>query len=101
MLSVGRISGPGGTGRRAGAVMSYEHFLDRLPLWAFVVLIELITLVPIEVGQRFGAKRRQRPEHEPDGPVGNVVGAALILLGFIVALTLGTATSRFDSRKEA
>ena len=80
--------------------MPYDFF-NRVPLWAFVVFIELITLLPIEVGQRFGARRRRRAEHEPDGPVGSVVGAALVLLGFIVALTLGAATTRFDSRKEA
>src|SRR5262245_65994794 len=81
--------------------MSAEHFLDRVPVWAFFVLISLIALGPIEIGQRLGERRRRKSDHEPEGPVGSVVGATLALLGFMVALTLGAATARFDSRREA
>jgi len=81
--------------------MSADHILDRVPLWAFFAFVALITLLPIEVGQRVGARRRRLGDHEPEGPVGNVVGATLVLLGFMVALTLGAATARFDARKEA
>src|SRR5262245_39154423 len=81
--------------------MSSDHFLDRVPLWAFFVFVALITLLPIEGGLRLGARRRRLADHEPEGPVGNVVGATLVLLGFMVALTLGAATARFDARKEA
>lgn len=88
-----------GPGKVAG--MSYNHLLDELPVWGFFLFITLITLAPIEVGQRFGARRRRLTDHEPEGPVGSVVGATLALLGFMVALTLGAAASRFDARKEA
>jgi hypothetical protein len=81
--------------------MPYDHFLDHVSVWVFIIFVELITLLPIEIGQRLGARRRRKPDHEPEGPVGNVVGATLILLGFMVALTLGAATSRFDARKDA
>jgi hypothetical protein len=81
--------------------MSFDHFLDRVPIWAFIIFVEVITLAPLEFGQRMGARRQRNPNHEPEGPVGNVVGATLVLLGFMVALTLGAATSRFDARKEA
>jgi hypothetical protein len=81
--------------------MFYDHLLDRIPVWAFFVFIALIALLPIELGQRLGARRRESSDREPEGPVGNVVGATLALLGFIVALTMGAATARFDSRKEA
>lgn len=81
--------------------MDSDHLLDHVPLWGFFILIALITWVPIELGQRLGGRRRRLAEHEPEGPVGNVVGATLVLLGFMVALTLGAATTRFDARKEA
>jgi hypothetical protein len=81
--------------------MPYEHLLDSVPVWVFFVLIMLTALVPIEIGQRFGARRRRNSNHEPEGPVGNVVGATLALLGFMVALTVGAATARIDARKEA
>src|SRR5215203_2247993 len=78
-----------------------EPFLDSVPVWAFFIFISLIVLVPIEVGQRLGARRRRMSDPEPEGPVGHVVGATLALLGFMVALTVGAATARFDVRKEA
>lgn len=81
--------------------MFNDHLLDRLPVWFFFLFIWLIALVPTEVGQRFGARRRRITDHEPEGPVGNVVGATLALLGFMVALTVGAATARIDNRKEA
>src|SRR5690348_1411239 len=81
--------------------MSYNHLLDHVPLWGFFLLITLITLLPIEAGQRLGARRRLLSDHEAEGPVGSVVGATLALLGFMVALTLGAATNRFDARKDA
>jgi hypothetical protein len=81
--------------------MFNEHVLDSVPAWAFFILIGLMVLVPIEVGQRLGARRRRLADHEPEGPVGNAVGATLGLLGFMVALTVGAAAARFDTRKEA
>jgi hypothetical protein len=86
-------------GRNAG--MSVDYLLDRVPVWAFFLLVTTLTMVPIEAGHRWGERRRRIADHEPDGPVGNVVGAILVLLGFMVALTLGAATARFDARKEA
>ena len=81
--------------------MFQEHLLDHVPEWAFFIIIALFTLVPIEAGQQLGARRRRMGDHEPEGPVGNVVGATLVLLGFMVALTLGAAADRFHDRKEA
>ena len=79
----------------------HEHFLDTVPVWAFFVVVLLIAVLPIEVGQRLGSRRRLRTEREAEGPVGNVVAATLALLGFMVALTVSSATERFDARKEA
>jgi hypothetical protein len=81
--------------------MSSERILDSVPVWAFFFLITLIALVPIEVGLYLGARRRKNSGNEPDGPIGGVVGATLALLGFMVALTVGSATARFDARKES
>src|ERR1044072_827167 len=78
-----------------------QSMLDQVPVWAFFVVIVVFALLPIEVGQRIGESRRRITDHEAEGPVSNVVTAMLALLGFIVALTLGAATVRFDDRKEA
>ena len=77
------------------------YVLDLVPVWVFFLLMLLLTLAPIRLGHRLGTRRRRLAEHEPDGPVGNIVGATLALLGFMVALTLGAATARFDARKDA
>lgn len=81
--------------------MFEDHVLDYVPVWAFFLIVLLLTLLPMEVGQRIGQSRRKLPEHESESAVGNVVAATLAMLGFILALTLGAATARFDARKEA
>lgn len=81
--------------------MFSESIVDHVPVWAFFIIQVVAALLPLYLGQRFGVLRRGAGEHEGEGAVGNVVGATLALLGFIVALTLGAAAVRFDSRKEA
>lgn len=81
--------------------MHADYFLDRVPILLFFIAFILIALLPIEAGQRLGARQRRKTNHEPEGPVGNVVGATLALLAFMMALTVGAAVSRFDNRKEA
>ncbi|MEK7952409.1 bestrophin-like domain [Luteolibacter soli] len=81
--------------------MSHAGILDVVPVWVFFIFVALIAIVPIEVGQRLGARRRRKEDHESEGPVSSVVGATLGLLGFMVALTVGSTTARFDARKEA
>ena len=81
--------------------MFEKHFLDVVPVWAFFLIVLIFSLLPLEIGQRIGQRRRSLSEHESESAVGNVVGATLALLGFILALTLGAATARFDERKEA
>jgi hypothetical protein len=75
--------------------------LDLIPVWLFFFLLVLAALIPMELGQRFGMQRRRSGEHGGEAAIGNVVGAMLALLGFIVALTLGAAAVRFDARKDA
>ena len=77
-----------------------QSMLDQVPVWAFFLVILAFALLPIEVGLRIGERRRRVDDHEAEGPVSNVVTAMLALLGFMVALTLGAATVRFDERKE-
>jgi len=77
------------------------YIFDSLPLWAFFALMVLITLVAIEAGQWPGIWRYRLAEHEEESTVGTVVGAVLGLLAFVMALTYGAASSRFDARREA
>jgi len=57
-------------------------------------------LIPILIGQRYGEYHRKKSEDEQPEPVSAVVGAALGLLAFMLAITFQLASNRFDARKE-
>lgn len=79
--------------------MHADYLLDRVPVLLFLIAFAMLVLLPIEVGQRLGAHRRRKTDHEPEAPVGNVAGATLALLAFMTALMVGAAISRVDNRK--
>ncbi|MEN8166252.1 MAG: hypothetical protein ABFR65_02105, partial [Pseudomonadota bacterium] len=75
--------------------------LDSVPLGVVFASMVLIALLAIESGLWLGRRRRKRFSDEPTGPVSTVVGAVLGMLAFVIALTFGSATHRFDDRKAA
>lgn len=77
------------------------YFFDVLPLWLFFVVMVLITLLAIEVGRWVGIGHRRLLGQEQEGVIGTVVGAVLGLLAFVIGLTFGAASNRFDARREA
>lgn len=71
----------------------------------FTLIITLITvlafvLIPITLGQRYGAAQIIKTPALSNAPVGTVVGTAFGLLAFIMAFTFQIASSRFDARKK-
>ena len=80
--------------------MQAGGIIDGLPLWALYIMTIAIVLISAEAGWRLGNRRRQRPDHEENAPVGAVVGATLGLLAFLLAFTFGMAASRYDTRKQ-
>lgn len=81
--------------------MEIYRIMDHVPMWGFVGGVFLITIGSLEIGHRLGVRRKRAAKHEREGPVSTVAGATIGLLGFMVALTLGAAASRLDSRKDA
>jgi hypothetical protein len=81
--------------------VDFNRIMDHVPIWVFLVGMAAITLVSLEVGHRLGLQRKRAAKPERDSPVGTVVGATIGLLGFMMALTLGAAAARLDSRKDA
>jgi hypothetical protein len=73
--------------------------LDALPLWGLFVAILVVVLLSVEIGYRVG-KFRERQVQEKETPVGEMVGATLGLLAFLLAFTFGLAATRFDTRRE-
>jgi hypothetical protein len=74
-------------------------FLDSLSVPAFVVLFAGASLACYEVGFRVGRWWQDREPGEQEGPTGVIVGGLLGLMAFLLAVTMGMASDRFDNRR--
>ena len=79
--------------------MISQQLLDPLPVLAVFVLIALLAGVAYEVGFRVGRWWQRRTPDEKEGPTGMLVGSILALLAFLIAVTMGMASDRFDQRR--
>lgn len=79
----------------------FQELLDSLPIWGVFALFAFIALVLYEAGFRFGRWWQNRTPAETEGPTGMLVGSILALMAFLLAITMGMATDRFDTRRGA
>jgi membrane protein YdbS with pleckstrin-like domain len=79
--------------------MNYQKLLDPIPIIGVFALIAAILLVVFEVGYRVGRWRQERTPDEKEGPTGMLVGSLLALMAFLLAVTMGMASDRFDTRR--
>ena len=79
--------------------MMVTEFLDKLPIWGFLLASLVITFVAIDSGFRLGKRKRERLTGEKKTHLGPVIAASLTLLAFIVAIVFGAVESRFNERK--
>ncbi len=75
--------------------------LDAIPLWMVFSIMVIVALLAIEVGLRLGRRSREHIAQESARPIGTVGAAVLGLMAFVIAMTFGSATGRFDARKAA
>src|SRR6187549_3478966 len=76
--------------------MTADKILAILPLF----LIPLVAvLIPILIGQRYGQYHKKKSGDEQPEPLSAVVGAALGLLAFMLAITFQIVANRYDARK--
>jgi hypothetical protein len=73
--------------------------LDGLPIPAIFGLFAIISLALYEIGFRIGRWWQARTPGEQEGPTGVLVGSILGLLAFLLAITMGMASDRFDTRR--
>src|SRR4026207_407041 len=73
--------------------------LDSLSIPAIAVLFAVVSLVCYEIGFRVGRWWQDREPGEQEGPTGVVVGGLLGLMAFLLAVTMGMASDRFDARR--
>ena len=77
-----------------------RQLLDPAPIWAIVIGFALALLAAYEVGFRFGRWwQRRTPDKSEEGPTGMLVGSLLALMAFLLAVTMGMAADRFDTRR--
>jgi len=75
--------------------------LDAIPLAVVFAFMVVIALLAIETGFWFGKRGQKKLENDPVRPIATVVGAVLGMMAFVIALTFGSASNRFDARKTA
>ena len=76
--------------------------LDSLPIIVLIALFVAINVVVYEIGYQIGkwVRRSGGEDAKPDeGPTGIIVGAILGLMAFLLAITMGMASDRFDARR--
>jgi ABC-type nitrate/sulfonate/bicarbonate transport system substrate-binding protein len=78
-----------------------DYGLDTIPLWVMFASMTLIVLLAIELGRWLGRRSHREVEADSVRPVATLVGAVLGMMAFVIALTFGSATNRFDARKTA
>ena len=79
--------------------MSFQQLLDSLPIGGVFVAFVIFTAAVSEVGYRHGRWCQEHTTEEKEGPTGMIVGSILALMAFLLAITMGMATDRFDTRR--
>jgi hypothetical protein len=78
-----------------------SYGLDAVPLGVVFSIMVLVTLAAIELGLWLGRRLKDRVSRESARPIGTVGAAVLGMMAFVIAITFGSATNRFDARKTA
>ena len=79
----------------------YRYTFELVPIGAVFALMVLVALLAIEFGFWLGKRGRMKLDKDSLQPIATVVGAVLGMMAFVIALTFGSANSRFDERKSA
>ena len=76
-----------------------SQLLDQVPTWLAPLLFAGAALLCYEVGFRVGRWYQRRTPGEQEGPTDMLVGSLLALMAFLLAVTMGMASDRFDARR--
>lgn len=78
-----------------------SYGLDSIPLILVFAFMILVALFSMEFGLRLGRRAWDAKLQESERPISTVAAAVLGMMAFVIALTFGSATARFDARKTA
>ncbi|MBZ2167449.1 hypothetical protein [Marinobacter sp. F4216] len=79
--------------------MQVQALLDSLPLSTLFLLFVFSAMVISELGYRVGHWWQEKTPEEKEGPTNMIVGSLLGLLAFLLAVTMGMSSDRFDTRR--
>lgn len=79
--------------------MSFQGLVDSIPIVGIFAAFASVALIASEVGYRIGRWWQDRTPEEKEGPTPMIVGSLLALMAFLLAITMGMATDRFDLRR--
>jgi hypothetical protein len=79
--------------------MRFQQLLDSLPIVGVFLAFAIVGLTASEFGYRLGHWWQSRTANENEGPTGMIVGSLLALMAFLLAITMGMASDRFDKRR--
>jgi len=79
--------------------MRFQQLIDSLPIVGFFVAFVIFALITAEVGYRLGRWWQERTSDEKEGPTAMIVGSLLALMAFLLAITMGMASDRFNARR--
>jgi len=79
--------------------MVFQQFIDSLPIYGIFLVFGIVALLTSESGYRIGRWWHERTAEEREGPTPMIVGSLLALMGFLLAISMGMATDRFDVRR--
>jgi hypothetical protein len=79
--------------------MRFQQLIDSIPIVGVFVAFAIVALVTSESGYRHGRWWQDRTPEEREGPTAMIVGSLLALMAFLLAITMGMASDRFDTRR--
>jgi hypothetical protein len=79
--------------------MRIQQFIDSLTVTGLFLAFLLCLLLAYEWGYRVGRWWQNRTHEQREGPTPMIVGSLLALLAFLLAITMGMASDRFEARR--
>ncbi|NLC70584.1 MAG: hypothetical protein GX751_04400 [Desulfuromonadaceae bacterium] len=79
--------------------MRFQQLIDSLPIVGFFGAFTFVALITAEFCYRLGRWWQKRSPEEKEGPTSMIVGSLMALMAFLLAITMGMASDRFDTRR--
>jgi len=80
--------------------MEINFLIEKTSLLILYIITVSTVFISIMIGFGFGRYIKKKNKYLKESKLGSIIGAMLGLLAFILAFTFGSATFRFDAKKQ-